>query len=128
MDVIEVGRGEFTFGGDPRPTAVAAVRINGVDLRELVGEAAFMFLDDVAPPSRHWRGEPIYRLSEDGKAAVLTCSCGDFGCGGVSARITIDAETVTWSDFQEANSPKVIPLLAFRFSRSAYEAALSDLR
>jgi hypothetical protein len=93
-----------------------------------VSATAFMYLDNVAPPSRHWLGDPIGMLSEDGRAAVLECTCGCFPCGGASARITIDAETVTWSDFQEANSPKAIPLRAFRFSRSAYEAALRDVR
>jgi hypothetical protein len=89
---------------------------------------AFMSLDDVLPPSRHWLGTPIPMLSEDGKAAVLNCTCGCFPCGGATARITIDAEIVTWSDFQQANSRTVIPLSPLRFTRSTYEAALRDLR
>lgn len=39
VDVIEFGLAEFTFANDPQPSAAAMVRVNGVDLRALVGEA-----------------------------------------------------------------------------------------
>ena len=84
-------------------------------------------LTDVAPPSRHWLGEPDEWLSERGRAAVLTCGCGMFGCGGVAARITVARDTVTWGDFRFANSPTVVPIGPFTFDRAAYEAAIAAL-
>ena len=35
-------------------------------------------------------------LCEEGRIAVLTCSCGEIGCGGVLADIEFTHETVTW--------------------------------
>ncbi len=55
---------------------------------------AFLAPKDVAPPSRHWLGAPDPDLTERGRAAVLTCTCGCFGCGGAAARITVDDRTV----------------------------------
>ena len=83
---------------------------------------------DVAPPSRHWLGEPDPILEERGRAAVLTCTCRCYGCGGAAARITIeDDDVVTWSDFRLANSDTLVPIGPFRFDRAAYEAAIAAL-
>jgi hypothetical protein len=116
------------------------VRVNGTDLRRLVRAAypaldqsaeldtAFLPLDEVIPPSGQWLGDPGAGLAEDGRAAVLVCACGDFGCGGVAARSTIDREFVTWSDFRWANSLDAVPIAPLRCDRADYEAALQDLR
>ena len=84
-------------------------------------------LSDVAPPSRHWLGEPGEWLEEQGLAAVLTCSCGMFGCGGVAARIALEHDTVTWSEFRFANAGPVVPIGPFTFDPAAYEAAIAAL-
>jgi hypothetical protein len=90
-------------------------------------QIAFLALEDVGRPSRHWLGAPDPALTERGRAAVLTCTCGCYGCGGAAAYVTIDDETVIWSDFREANSDTVIPIGPFRFDRRAYEAAIAAL-
>lgn len=132
------------------------VRVNSVDLRALVMDArrprltaehaagrrgsgsldelldpelhdAFLPLRDVAPPSTHWLGNPDPDYLEDDRAAVLTCACGIFGCGGVTARITFHDAIVTWGDFTEANYGDAIPLRTFRFDRALYEGELNRL-
>jgi hypothetical protein len=156
MNEFDVSRDEVIFGNSILPTTVAAVRVDGLDLRALVIEAqlhalaerfhagdseeesldewldptgwvAFLALDDVAPPSGHWLGEPLPRLTEGGRAAVLTCTCGFFGCGGVAATITIGPEIVTWSHLADVGSGAELPLPAYEFDRTGYEAALSRL-
>jgi hypothetical protein len=64
-------------------------------------------------------------LYEDGHAAVLTCSCGQLGCGGVIARIEFSNETVTWSDFRHANYRTPQGLGSSVFSRYEYGRALA---
>jgi hypothetical protein len=122
---------------------VVAVMINGVDLRTLVVDALrkkrpgvdFWFdsdalcldLRDVAPPSRHWLGVPSdSELVVDDYVAVLTCSCGAFGCGGTAAHIVVGDDVVTWSDFVD---PWCTPedVGTFRFDRTQYERELNNL-
>ena len=64
-------------------------------------------------------------LYDDGRVAVLTCSCGELGCGGVVARIEFVPDTVTWSDFRHASYLTTQGLGSFVFSRSRYEEALA---
>ena len=87
----------------------------------------FLDLSDVAPPSGHWLGRPEPELAEDGRAAVLTCTCRIYGCGGTSARINIMDDVVTWDDFRHANSRRIVPIGPFTFDRRAYEAAIAAL-
>ncbi len=63
-------------------------------------------------------------LCEAGRIAVLTCACGDIGCGGAVADLKFTHETVTWSNFRHANylTPKDIG--PFVFARSQYDRAL----
>ncbi len=60
----------------------------------------------------------------DGYVPVLTCTCGEFGCGGASAHITFDLGTVTWGDTRTATYEQPVDLGPFRLKRQAYEAAL----
>lgn len=83
-----------------------------------------MPVDLVAPPSLHWLGEPSPLWTVDGRAGVLSCPCGDFGCGGLTTRIVIADGVVTWSEFDDR---RPLGLGPFHFDRSAYEAALADL-
>jgi hypothetical protein len=159
MDTIDVRREEVPLDDELGIDVVAAVFINGVDLRALVvateeaeltarfrneeflrdicesldewldpqNQIAFLAVDAVAPPSRHWLGSPRPDLAERGRTAVLTCTCGCYGCGGAAARVTIEGEIVTWSDFRQANSDTVIPIGPFQLARSTYEAAIRAL-
>lgn len=66
----------------------------------------------------------VGELCEDGRIAVLTCSCGELMCGGAVAGIEFTHETVTWSNFRHANylTPKDIG--PFVFARAQYDRAL----
>lgn len=79
----------------------------------------------VAPPSRHWLGEPKYE--EDGRAVILDGSCGVAGCCGVMAHITLARRFVVWSDFFARGHPPLPDGLHFEFDRTDYEAAIAEL-
>lgn len=66
---------------------------------------------------------------EEGRTAVLTCSCDELLCGGVVARIDFTHEIVTWSDFRHANylTPKEVGPFTFS-SGGQYERALNAAR
>jgi hypothetical protein len=73
----------------------------------------------VAPPSRHWLGEPNPDYEDErGRAVVIDTSCGAWECCGHLALIEISADEVTW---------RLDGLEPFRFDRTAYEAALEAL-
>jgi hypothetical protein len=60
----------------------------------------------------------------EGSAPVLTCSCGDFGCGGALIQISFDRRRlVTWRDFRTANYEEPVDLGSFTFDRKQYETA-----
>jgi hypothetical protein len=75
--------------------------IDDTPLFELVGAGhPGLVVRLVAPPSRHWLGEPSYIDHE--RLVVLDGSCGIAECCGVAARIDIGDATVCWSDFLHA--------------------------
>jgi hypothetical protein len=141
-DVIELGVKEPSGPDDDLDYPVVTVALNGIDLRHLVltamrqvhPEVAFAEPSDsellnihaVAAPSLHWRGAPVSDLAVDGHAAVLTCSCTAFGCGGTAARIDIAEDRVTWSDFIDPWGGS-LPVGTFRFDRSQYYSAIERL-
>ena len=71
----------------------------------------------------------------DGKSELLTCICGDFGCWPISVRITVEAETVTWSEFEnyhrsgsgESRAWSYKSLGPFTFDRVKYEKQLAKV-
>lgn len=78
---------------------------------------------------RYWGTEesPTANLAQNGIVPVITCACGDFGCGGATARVTIGDEVVTWDDFRTANTREPAAGLGpFQFERRAYMAALAQ--
>ena len=126
---------------------VAAVFVNGTDLRVVVNRAqghrqevfdhAFLPVNSRPSPASLWgssSGPPARRgerrepwVAPDGRVAVLTCTCGDFGCGGIAARITSEGEVVTWSDLSHPFSTEVLPIGPMRFRRDQYNRALADV-
>lgn len=69
----------------------------------------------------------------DGRAAILVCHlCGDLECGALSARITRQDTTVTWTDFgwqtprEDGYHPIEAPL-ALEFDAARYDALISAL-
>lgn len=68
----------------------------------------------------------------NGRPWLLYCQCGDPGCGGLSARISITDNTVTWSDFgwdDIFGSPREPVEIdrTFVFERAEYEKVLHTL-
>ena len=68
-----------------------------------------MWPPNVLPPSTLWLGgeQDPRRFDEHvrypgPRVAVLRCSCGEIGCDSVIARIALDGDRVTWSDFDRA--------------------------
>jgi hypothetical protein len=116
--------------GDVEHWDLAVPVIDGVPLSERLRErAAGTWTALVAAPSRHWLGQPAVDLDDDhdGRAEVLTGTCGQAGCCGVFARIVIGDATVRWEDFSALGGPPLPDDLAFEFDRAEYEAAIDRL-
>jgi hypothetical protein len=70
----------------------------------------------------------LFAPVQGGRVAVLTCTCGGFGCGGATACIAFEADTVTWRDFHEVSHARNrIEIGPFAFARDQYETALADI-
>jgi hypothetical protein len=133
-------------------TDVVCIFVNGRELRDIVSAAQAADADATAlyspppaswvlPPRRHRLDQPDPRLTKGRWSVVYTCSCGDWECGALMARIRIDDDLVAWSDFL---SPHELDLLAedprratqvvgarrrlgpYRFDRTQYESALGS--
>ena len=65
-----------------------------------------------------------------GKVALLGCSCGEWGCWPLLARIVATPSSVTWSDFEQPfrKQRDYSAFGPFSFARGEYERALVDLR
>jgi hypothetical protein len=110
-------------------TDVVAVLIDGRDLVDILGESAELDAagkswsaglpyDVVAPPSRHWLGEPMPGYSGSEGVAVLDAGCGLWECCGPGASIEFADTTVTW---------RIRGLDAFHFERAQYEREIAGL-
>jgi hypothetical protein len=122
------------------------IRVNGVDLPELVREAelpsartddeedlagnyiglvAGYMRVDLAGQFLGGQGRPMFTGSED-KTALLGCGCGEVGCSPLMARVTVTDETVTWDEFEQPTRPDwdYDEFGPFTFDRSEYERAL----
>lgn len=76
-------------------------------------------------PREHFLGQPTLSWFEDGDTVLLGCSCGDWGCWPLTARVKVDDRFVHWRDFRTGHRDWDLSELGpFRFSRSAYEQAL----
>ena len=90
----------------------------------------------------HAASEQIDRLTlaapgefKDGRVALLLCPvCGDVDCGTVSARISIEADTVIWEDFgwqdgytEEPPQPWLFERQRFTFDRTEYLTLMQQL-
>ena len=130
VDVVEFRR---TGGG---LNERAAVVINGVELTRLWQQATRrgsspLFVSEVGGSLELWGpdgGVPpspfLVEWVPEGSAPVLTCSCGDFGCGGALIQISFERRRlVTWRDFRTANYEEPVDLGAFTFDRTQYEEA-----
>ncbi len=80
------------------------------------------------PLDAYYRGENP-ACTETGKIAVLACECGELGCWPLECRVSIDGDTVTWSDFEQPHreTRDYTAFGPFRFDRHMYEEALAGL-
>ncbi len=136
-----------------RKLPVAAIVIDGIDFRERVeaaeeqfaiaegtpsiaGKYRGLWLKYVAPPSRHFLGEPSHPVYREGeKTQILECESGEPGCWPLLCRIDLTEDTVRWSQFEQPHRSgqsgkpgwDYSQLGPFEFERSKYEAALARL-
>ena len=136
-----------------RKLPVVAVIIDGEDLTDLVarverpfalaeghpslvGQYRGLWLEYLAPPSRHLLGEPTHPVYQnEGKTQVLQCECGEPGCWPLFCTIESNAERVIWRSFEQPHrlgqggSPSwnYSGLGPFEFHRGEYERALEKL-
>lgn len=70
---------------------------------------AGLFPNDVFLPSRRFLGDPEasghQSHHDNGKIAVLGCTCGEEGCSSFTARITISRDIVIWDAFEKHWNP-----------------------
>jgi len=89
--------------------------------------------DIVAPPSRHWLGEPLREWSGEGGVIFLTMDSevADPLPGGLRAFIDFDTETVTWRVVSlmsgRAHGPRYKDYKTFRFHKPEYESVIARL-
>ncbi|WP_406630767.1 hypothetical protein [Amycolatopsis sp. WGS_07] len=74
-------------------------------------------------PTEHFHGQA------DGATPLLGCSCGDWGCWPLLARITVTGDEVVWDAFAQPHRPKrdYRGFGPFRFARAQYDAAVLRL-
>jgi hypothetical protein len=110
------------FIDDERLDLLWAAKVDDAVLPLSVGEV-------LTPGHRMWLGEPPIDsfLVEEGRVAVLTCSCGNFGCGGAVAQIEFTRGVVRWRDFHSANLGPPADVGPFEFRRGQYQAAFAEL-
>jgi hypothetical protein len=98
------------------------------------GDYAGLELLAVAPPSRHFWGEPTSAIYESGGfTQLLECpGCREAGCKPLFCRIRVEESRVRWSEFRESAVPgprdwDYSGLGPFEFDRVQYEAAVRGL-
>jgi hypothetical protein len=130
-DEIELVRIE-TLDMGRNPEARVEVRTNGEELSEILGWG-----DNVLPLDEYIAGTHLERWApggadrenpyvEDGRVAVLTCGCGDFSCGGATAKIIFTKDRVIWTDFHGARHRGKVPGRPLVFSREQYMSVLAN--
>jgi hypothetical protein len=85
----------------------------------------------VAPPSRHWLGEPREGWVGDRGIVVVDGSCGVWECCGVTAHIEFTDDEAYWAVDRSGTDWDRLwrwrRLAWLRFDRPEYEAAISSL-
>jgi hypothetical protein len=92
---------------------------------------------DVAPPSRLFLGATDgWFCAHPGIVSILTCTCGELGCGSLTCFVRVQGDRVAWEEFEGALGPLGADgrrkshydgFGAFVFDRKQYETALSEL-
>jgi hypothetical protein len=68
-------------------------------------------------------------VAEDAKIPVLGCQCGEWGCWPLLARVILDDDAVTWTDFEQPHrrDRDYSGFGPFVFDRRAYEEAVAEI-
>jgi hypothetical protein len=151
MDIIRLSAKKVE-DFDPNTTVgeeVVNIYINGQDIREIIHEVELPFATSLgkpedagnyellAPvhvffPNKHFLGDPEYCILTNGKVPILRCVCGEIDCNPIYVRITVQNDTVIWSDFENpwhtlewTKDPWDYSSLRFVFDRNQYESQLN---
>ncbi|MFH9860686.1 hypothetical protein [Streptomyces sp. NPDC017202] len=127
---------------------VWGIRVDGTDLRTLVGKATHPLwraelageFDDEAEDEKETAEqvrtqheglgvtefEDHFRTAGD-TVPLLGCSCGIWDCWPLMAKVTVTPTTVTWSSFRQSYREQwgELAMGPYEFPRDAYEAALA---
>ena len=96
---------------------------------DLAGSYAGLRTEAVRWPSRHYLGQPVLSVFDDGDTVLLGCGCGDWGCWPFTAIITIEHDVVTWSGYRTGHRDwDYRELRDFTFDRGQYERAVRATR
>ena len=142
LDEIEFGFGQTEWG------EAITILINGTDMIALLEQYELRFIDenhagnymglmpgyDLPYPEIYQDNFIMRTPSEEvpsGKSLILTCRCGEPGCGAMVSDIKYSGNKVTWEAFEEPhlqdewNYDEFGP---FVFDREQYEGAVAALR
>ena len=70
-------------------------------------------------PSRHWSGHPDPEYTVGAQVGILTCTCGEFLCGGIMATIDLHDWFVVWKQFSDMGGDP-IPVRTHKFELPRY--------
>jgi hypothetical protein len=147
LPCVDVVGFELRSGTD-LPYPIVAIKVNGRDLAELIGEIERPLLEregrspDIAGSYRGYTsaqlGEPVpahflgssqshLECGPRDKTALLDCECGSPGCWTLMARVTITDETVTWSDFEQVHRQWDYGGFTLTFDRAQFDTALAKV-
>jgi hypothetical protein len=96
-----------------RKAITIGIEINGRDFIDMVREIERPFASVFAgayqgifpwsnfDPVRYFLAEEDVFLDSNGKLAVLGCTCGEVECWPMMTRISVNQETVSWTNFEQ---------------------------
>ena len=93
----------------------------------LAGQYLYLSPGMTFRPSRNFLGEAYAHgfVAPREKSILLQCTCGITDCWFLLARITVEDDRVTWSDFEQFHRDWRYDLGPFVFERAAYEHQLA---
>lgn len=96
----------------------------------LAGDYHYLPPSIALPPSQNFFGEPynhglVTELDApiNQKSLILSCTCSVIECWFLLANITLDSQSVIWSNFQQFHRYWIYDLGPFIFDRDQYTAA-----
>jgi hypothetical protein len=130
-----------------RKAITIGIEINGRDFIDMVREIERPYASKLAgayqgifpwsnfDPVRYFLAEQDVFLDSNGKLAVLGCTCGEVECWPMMTKISVNQETVSWTNFEQPHRGPRAPkghwkyshLGPFIFDRQEYTIALKNL-